>query len=229
MIDFAAAGALGCLVALGELVSRYRDSPRRALLGSVAAWFYCLLNGTAAVLALALMEVFHIDFGQKGDALEWTRVLTAGVSAIAFFRTSIFTVRVGGQDLGVGPVSFLQVILGAVDRAVDSRRASGRAQEVDSLVAGLSFEKAFVALPAYCLALMQNLSADDQKRLGESVLALREMAMPDSVKLRILAAYLMNAVGPDALQSAVRSLAEDLRIDPGNPGGGVSASGRSVS
>jgi hypothetical protein len=48
---------------------------------------------------------------------------------------------------------------------------------------------------------MQNLSSEVQKRLGESLIALRDLGMPESVKLRILGAYLMNAVGPDALQS----------------------------
>lgn len=61
---------------------------------------------------------------------------------------------------------------------------------------------------------MQNLPVDDQKRLGESLVALRDMKMPESVKLRILAVYLMNAVGPDALKAAIRSLEKDLRPDP---------------
>lgn len=214
MLDYVAVAALGSLVAIGELVSRYRDSPYRALLWSLSAWLYCILNASASVAALALIYSFGITFGQTGDALRWTRVLAAGVSAVGFFRTSVFTVRVGDQDLGVGPISFLQVILGAVDRAVDRRRASGRAQEVGSMVTGLSYEKAFIALPAYCLALMQNVSPEDQKRLAESLVSLRNMSMPESVKLRILAAYLMNAVGPSALEAAIRSLAEDLKPDP---------------
>jgi hypothetical protein len=213
MLDYVAVATLGALVSLGELVSRYRDSPRVALVGSSAAWLYCLLNALVSMSALRLMIVFNVTFGQTGDALQWSRILAAGVSAIGFFRTSIFTVRVGDQDLGVGPVTFLQVILGAVDRAVDRGRASGRAQEVGPLVAGLSYDKAFIALPTYCLALMQNLSTEDQKRLGESVVSLREMTIPESVKLRILAAYLMNSVGPDALKAAIRSLADDLKPD----------------
>ena len=96
---------------------------------------------------------------------------------------------------------------------MDRGRASGRAQEVGPLVAGLSYDKAFIALPTYCLALMQNLSAEDQKELGESVVSLRGMEIPESVKLRILAVYLMNAVGPDALKAAIRSLADDLKPD----------------
>ena len=113
------------------------------------------------------MHAFDLTFGQKDAALQWTRILAAGFASVAFFRSSIFTARVGDQDFAVGPVSFLQMILAAVDRAVDSRRASGRADEVALLVKGISYEKAFIALPAYCLALMQNMPADDQKRLGE--------------------------------------------------------------
>ncbi len=111
MLDYAAVGTLGVLVSLGELLSRYRDSPRAALLGSSAAWLYCLLNALVSMSALRLMIVFNVTFGQSGDALAWTRILAAGISAIRFFRTSIFTVRIGGQDLGIGPVTFLQVIL----------------------------------------------------------------------------------------------------------------------
>jgi len=63
------------------------------------------------------------------------------------------------------------------------------------------------------MALMQNISAEDQKQLGESLVALQSGTMPETVKLRILVAYLMNAVGPDTLQTAVISLAYDLRPD----------------
>ncbi len=205
------ASCLGALVAFGELISRYRDSPRRALLGSAPAWLYCAINAAASVAALSLIHMFHLTFGQQGDGAEWVQVLVAGLSAMAFFRTSLFTVRQGDQDLGIGPVSFLQVILGAVDRAVDRRRASARAEEVGELMNGLSFDKSFVSLPAYCLALMQNVSSEDQKQLAQSVVVLREMQMPEPVKLRILGIYLLNAVGPAALQSAVKSLGENLK------------------
>ena len=65
MFDYAIVSFLGALVALGELVSRYRDSPRRALLGSFAAWLYCLINSLASVSALGLMHAFDVTFGQK--------------------------------------------------------------------------------------------------------------------------------------------------------------------
>lgn len=214
MLDYLLVGVIGALVGVGELVSRYKDAPERAILYSPSAWFYCVINAAASMAAFRLLTVFGIDFGKTGAALTATRILTAGFGAMALFRTSIFTVRVGNQDIGIGPVGFLQVILAAVDRAVDRRRASGRAAEVNSLMQGLSFDKSTVALPTYCLALMQNLSDEDQKRMGSSIKSLQQVRAPDGVKLRILGVYLLNAVGPVALKSAIISLGDEIRQPP---------------
>jgi hypothetical protein len=210
MLDYAAVAVLGALVGLGELMSRYRDAPDRAVLRSASAWFYCIINAAISMLALCLLDVFGVTFGKSGSALEWLRILAAGGSAMAFFRTSLFTVRIGDKDVGVGPVSFLQIILESTDRAVDRRRASGRAGEVN-IMSGLSFEKAVIPLPTYCLALMQNLSKDEQERLGQSIRALQQSDMAEGVKLKILGVYLINAVGPVALQSAIQSLGADIQ------------------
>ena len=37
-----------------------------------------------------------------------TQILMAGVSAMAFFRSSLFVVRAGDRDVGVGPSGFLR-------------------------------------------------------------------------------------------------------------------------
>ena len=210
MFDYALVAILGAFVGLGELISRYRDAPERALLRSPSAWFYCLINALVSVLALRLLAVFDVNFGRQGSALEWSRILVAGISAMAFFRTSIFTVRIGNQDVGIGPVSFLQIILGAIDRSVDRRRASGRATEVDTLMKGLSFEHAVIALPTYCLALLQNFSKDEQEQLAQSLVLLKQTSLAEGVKLRILGVYLLNAVGPVALSSAIKSLGAEI-------------------
>jgi hypothetical protein len=38
---------------------------------------------------------------------------------MAFFRTSLFVVRAGDRDVGVGPSGFLRIFLAAADRSVD--------------------------------------------------------------------------------------------------------------
>jgi hypothetical protein len=90
----------------------------------------------------------------------------AGVSAMAFFRTSLFVVRAGDRDVGVGPSGFLQIFLGAADRAVDRQRAAARAEAVAKVMKDVDFDKAKGALPEYCLALMQNVPEEDQQSLG---------------------------------------------------------------
>jgi len=106
--------------------------------------------------------------------LRWTQILMAGVSAMAFFRTSLFVVRAGDRDVGVGPAGFLQISLTAADKAVDRARASARSDAVAKVMKGVDYSKAKSALPPYCLALMQNVSQEDQQELSRAVKDLGE-------------------------------------------------------
>ena len=56
--DWILVAALGGAVGLGELASRYRDEPIKAIL-SIPATIYVLLNAIAAILALALGRDLH--------------------------------------------------------------------------------------------------------------------------------------------------------------------------
>jgi len=100
-------------------------------------------------------------------------VLTAGFSALLFFRTSLFKLRVGDADLAVGPSIVLDSLLAAADRAVDRVMAQPRAAFVHELMGDLSFDKAAAILPAHCLALMQNVSSAEAQRIAGVVNALR--------------------------------------------------------
>ena len=108
-------------------------------------------------------------------------------------------------------------MLTATDRAVDRLRAQQRAVDVGRLMRGASYEQLYTALPAYCLALVQNLPQPDQQQLANSLLLLREAGIDNAVKVRILGLYLMNAVGPDAVSAAIRSLRDDNQ-PPAPPG-----------
>lgn len=223
--DYAAVALLGMLIGVGELVSRYRDEPLRALLarqgGAVPAVLYLAINSVGSLAALRLIHVFGWNFG--GDSAQantrYTQVLVAGFGAMAFFRSSLFTLRVGGQDVGVGPSSVLQIILDAADRAVDRRRARGRSGEISQLMKKVSFDKAKEVLPAYCLALMQNLSTEDQVELGNQVRALIPSTMDDQMKALLLGLALLNFVGLDVLEAAVQALGDKIKEDPPHSNG----------
>ena len=138
----------------------------------------------------------------------------AGVSAMAFFRTSLFVVRAGDRDVGVGPSGFLQIFLAAADRAVDRTRARARSDAVAKVMKGVDFDKALQVLAPYCIALMQNLSAEDQDVLKRVLEALRQREAAPSVKALLLGIELINVVGADVLTTAVGSLGEQIRSAP---------------
>lgn len=118
-LDWAAVAALGAIVGASELISRYRDHPGAAL-KTWPAIVYIGINGAASAGALGLIQA-NGWFAQS----HWTQILMAGVSAMALFCTSLFIVRAGDRDVGVGPGGFLQIFLTAADRAVASRNILG--------------------------------------------------------------------------------------------------------
>ena len=208
------AAVIGMGVAAGELVSRYRDEPFRALLSTPAS-FYLAVNAGASLAALAVARAFDWQFGVTGspdDAdVRWTQTLVAGFGAIALFRTSLFIVRVADQDVGMGPSTFLTNILGAADRAIDRRRGDQRSRFVGEVLSGIDFEKAYESLPAYALGVLQNVPSDTQAQLGRQVDALRASSMPDSARVLLLGLLLMNVVGEDVLRSAVAALGDSIK------------------
>ena len=128
IVDYVVVTLLGAGVAVGELVTRYRDAPSSTL-RSGPALLYTALNAAASLAALALVHVFGWQFGVSSsnpEAVRWTQVLVAGFGAMALFRSSLFIVKVGGQDLGIGPGGVLQSLLAAADRGVDRWRGTQR-------------------------------------------------------------------------------------------------------
>jgi hypothetical protein len=201
---------LGLLVAVAELASRYRDAPWAALY-TWPALFYAALNGTASGCALKLIHVFGWSFGSTGTTVRWTQVLVAGMGAMAVFRTSLFTVRVGDKDVGVGPASFLQIFRDTADREVDRLRARARGLSVGKLMDEIDYKKASEGLVPYCLALMQNVPDEEQQKLLHAVQLLDGEPIDGSVKVRILGLLLMNVVGPEVVTAAVDVLREQLK------------------
>ena len=211
-VDWAAVAALGGVIDASELVSRYKDAPEAAI-KSWPAILYIGINSLASVGALALMHVNGWFGGTR-----WTQILMAGVSAMAFFRTSLFVVRAGDRDVGVGPSGFLQIFLGAADRSVDRKRAEVRSGAVAEVMTGVDFAKARRALPSYCLTLMQNVPQEEQQVLERALEALDNQSAEQSLKALLLELELINVVGVDVLRTAVKSLGGEIRSAPEAPG-----------
>jgi hypothetical protein len=210
-IPYLAAFLIGFLVGMTELIGRYRDEPFKAS-RSRPAVAYMTVNGAASVIVLAAAVAFGWNFGMDANSPQATlvRVVAAGLSAMAILRTSLFTVHVADTEVGIGPVAILQVLLVAIDAGVDRVRAEQRSTATGQIMSGLQFSVVSEALPTYALALMQNLSPDDQKKLGTQVGQLVGSKMDDRLKVLILGLLVMNAVGEDVLRSAVTSIRKEI-------------------
>jgi hypothetical protein len=208
---FVAAAYIGALVGMGEIIARYRDAPDRAL-RTMPAGLYILINAFASIVAMYVVWTFNLAPAASGARTLIQQIFLAGFGAMALFRTSVFTVRVADHDIGIGPVAFLQIILGATDRDVDRIRAEARATAISTYMAGVSFTRAQAALPAFCLALMQNVPADEQNAVGTATKALiGSNELDDETKIRNLGLALMNVVGDKILYTAVTHLADTIQ------------------
>jgi mRNA-degrading endonuclease toxin of MazEF toxin-antitoxin module len=205
--------SLGALVGGAELISRYRDRPG-SLVRVPSTWFYVLINAGAGIAALLLIHAFAWSFGAHDpDSVRATQILVAGLGSMALFRSSVFTVRVHDEDVSVGPSALLSALLAAADRGVDRVRAQHRSSEARKMMSAVSFAKSRLALPTLCLALLQNVSAEDQRDLRTAVDALAASDMTDAQKSLNLGLLLMNIAGPEVVKAAVETLGTEILRD----------------
>ncbi len=210
-VAYTAAVVIGTLVGAIELASRYRDKPQ-ALAGIAGAWAYVAVNAAAAGLALMVARIFGWTFGISGSShkVVFVQVLICGFGAMAVFRSAFAQIKVGDRDTLIGPNAVLASLLAIIDREVDRKRGNSRSADASRIMSGISFEKARVALPAYCLALLQNLSAVEQKDLNTAIDSLAASPMTSTLKSLTLGLLLMNIVGPELLDSAVQALRQEI-------------------
>ncbi len=208
---------LGGMVGYGELVSRYRDNVS-ALLEWWPACGYILLNVGASLAALLIVQD-TVKFNESQP--KWLyEVLLASFGSVAFFRSSLFNIRVGNTDIGVGPNVVLKALLEASDRMIDRDQAQDRAAYVAGIMRDIDFSKASKDLPTLCFALVQNLSAEEQKEIGDQIEKLdQSVGMTPGGKVIVLGVYLVRLVGADVLEQAVAALGDNIRNTAGEQAG----------
>jgi len=212
LIVAASGGTVGAV----ELLGRYPYAPLRAVF-SGSGLAYVVVNILAAVAAYYLVcdSGFHLFAETAQPKKQVYEVLTAGFGALVFMRSSVFKTRVGDAEVGIGPAALLDTLLLSADRGVDRQEASLRAQEVTNLLKGVDPVRGAKLLAAYCMALMQNVAPDEQKRLEEKITSLAaNTAIDEAIRLDLIALYLSNVVGPSVLEAAINALGERLKNTP---------------
>lgn len=200
------ASAIGFAVGATEMMARYRDRPFLPMM-SAPGVIYIGVNAGAAALAYYLIEIMQPSMAPI------LHVMTAGIGAMAFFRSGIFTVRLGDADVAIGPNLILQILLQALDRSYDRDRAAPRSDVTTKIMEGISFEGARSALPAICFNLMQNVSQEEQAALAAQIGELAQRQdLSDETKSMVLGLALLNIVGEKTLQTAVNALGKTVKI-----------------
>lgn len=217
MLAYLIAGTIGGLVGLSEIFSRYRDAPWTTAT-SLAGWLYVGFNVVAALLALALarevFEVWAAEAGAGAGALRETvtQGSLAGLGAMAVLRSSLFTARVGGKDVEIGPAAMLEVYRGTIDRNVARIRAQSRVTEVLSVMGDVSFARSYVALTGFSLAVLQAVDAEERAALELQIDALaNQTGRSDQDKALELGLILAGSVGFPALQAAKTALGSRIK------------------
>jgi hypothetical protein len=211
LVDLFFVAGFSGLVAYGELVSRYRDSVVQ-LISAPPTPVYLLANIAAGIGALLIVHRLGIVSDTRAPRLY--EVMLASFGAVAFFRSSLLTVRVGGTDIGIGPSALLQALLGAADRMIDRDQAQGRGTDVAGIMRKVCFAKAQVALPTLCFTLVEDMAPSDQKGVSDQIRSLAEAADIRDAKAIILGVYLIRQVGADVLELAVQALGPEISRDP---------------
>lgn len=238
-VQYTAVCLIGAFIGIGELISRYKDDPFRAIANQHAIT-YTMVNVLAAALALLSLKTLPFSIGitpnitgfaatvnSNGEAAQRIgQALLAGFGAMSVLRSAAFTVRVGDQDVAVGPSALLQVILSATDRAVDRARAKVRAELVAKTMQSVSFEQIQEALPVLAFSMMQNLSADEKESFSRELAQLQRASIDGKTKSICLGLSLSNIVGQGVLDAAVEALRNAAHV-AGDPALVAKATGAS--
>jgi hypothetical protein len=164
--------------------------------------------------ALAVIRTFNWTFGQEGTARELLQVLIGGLGAVALFRTKLFAGSERGEKVNWSPSGLLERLLAICDSQVDRSQAAYRSEVVKKLMPGLSFTRSYAVLPSFALALLENPSAEEQKKLAADVKALVEdVNLDEQAKILLLGVAVVRVTGAELLIRAVEGLRDIIEVN----------------
>jgi hypothetical protein len=206
-VAYASVSILGLFIAVVELGLRYRDDPVRSVRTPAGA-LYVLTNALAAALTLYVVRAFGWTYATGSPVAEaLSQVLVAAFGSLAILRTKFASVgnpTSSGGSFVTSPARLLEGILTILDRSVDREQGKRRAVMVGTVMPGINFEEAQVALPTMALALMDNVADADAVALVNDLKALKDIEdIDDDAKAVILGSKLVRITGPDLLDQAV--------------------------
>ena len=211
LAEYLCCAAIGGVVATTELMGRYRDSPRR-ILQMAAFWIYVVVNALVSAGTLALARANGWTFGlSSATTANATRVVVSGVAGLAILRSGIALIRIGEREVPAGPGAVVTGLLLVIERAIDRMQARDRSAVVRACMHGVSFDRAFEALPTHCLLLLRSATSEETQALTAAVVEIAgDSSSSDQAKAYNLGVALINFVGLEVFIGAVETLREEI-------------------
>lgn len=204
-IPYIVSGIVGGFAGLSEVFSRYRDAPVSAAMsmsGILYITFNMLISATVLYLARNNVLPLNVDNTTADLSALISQGVYCGVAAMAILRSSILTTRVGTKDVEIGPAAIIDIFRTTMDRAVARSRAKKRANEVQRIMADISFIRSWESLSSIGIALLQSVSAEERASIEQEIAALaNKTGRSDEDKALELGLILANCVGFPALEA----------------------------
>jgi hypothetical protein len=207
IVDYLIVMMLGVLVGFIEIISRYQDAPFKTAL-TWPSMFYMWVNALVAASALWLIRLFGWNFlpveSTNESVIRWTQVITAGLGAMAIFRSSLFVMGKEDKEIAVGPSTVLKILLDTIDKEVDRVRGQERAQAIKDLMENIDYEDVTKDLINLCTGLMQNLSDEENQAIEDAKAKVVIATRDPEVRKYLLGLKIIDLVGEDILRQAIQ-------------------------
>ncbi len=200
-----------------EVISRYRDEPFQAVKEKFGL-IYVLVNALLGVVAYGVLLETAAEVTTLGAHLGYA--LLGGFGAAAILRVRVTSVKVGDEDVAIGPGIIVDQLLSALDRQIDRSRALRRTEIVFGLPSGLSFQATRDYASNMILESTQNLSLQEQKDLASKLKDINEGSNRDQDKVYALGFLVLNFMGEEFFETIFKAdRLKDLQAGPSEPDG----------
>jgi hypothetical protein len=127
----------------------------------------------------------------------WMLAFTAGLGAATVIRARVFTVRVGTQDIAIGPGFVVDQLLNVLDREIDRRQAQERVNTVRRVLSEVQFSHVVDHVHNMITGGRQNLSPEDGQELARRIGDIRRNeTFDEQEKAYALGFLILDFMGP---------------------------------
>jgi hypothetical protein len=197
---------VGMLAAFVEIITKFPDEPLKSL-GTTEALIYHAVNGGIAAFSLWVLVLFKVSSQTDLDKLKI--VLAASLGSMAVMRSKLFNVKVGEEDISVGPEQIVKVFFRFMEESIGRVRALSRINFVTEVMNNLNFQN----IRTHTIAMLdsvQTLSVERKTDLETKMSRISE-AEPQEPQLK---SYLLGFLLLDAMGEAfVRRLYQERKAE----------------